>query len=162
MNDSTAAVGAEPRILVLNGPNLNMLGVRAPEIYGTQTLGDIEQLVRSTAAAQGFETEFLQSNHEGVLIDAIQAARQSAVALIINPGAFSHYSLAIHDALESVRPLLTVEVHLSNIHKREQFRHHSYVSRQADVVIAGAGSHGYVMAVDYIARARAADHASGT
>lgn len=146
-------------ILVLNGPNLNLLGTRKPEIYGRTTLADIERMVNDAATAKGWTVTFRQSNHEGVLVDEIQAARGTADAIIINPGAFTHYSVAIHDALEAVE-LPVVEVHLSNIHRREAFREKSYVSYVAQAVIAGAGHYGYTMAVDYVA-ARAADTAAG-
>lgn len=137
-------------IYVLNGPNLNLLGSRRPEIYGTTTLKDIEQQLRQRASEHGLDIVFMQSNHEGVLIDTIQEAVQHASAIIINPAAFTHTSLAIHDALEAAE-LTTVEVHLSNVHQREDFRHHSYVSLQANAVIAGAGAFGYILALDYLA-----------
>ncbi|RUQ23560.1 type II 3-dehydroquinate dehydratase [Kocuria sp. HSID16901] len=138
-------------IFVLNGPNLNMLGRRKPEIYGTTTLADIEATVREHARALGRGIEFMQSNHEGVLIDEIQRARDEASAIIINPAAFTHTSIAIHDALEAAE-LPVIEVHLSNVHRREEFRHRSYVSLQAETVIAGAGAYGYIMALDYLAQ----------
>lgn len=138
-------------IFVLNGPNLNLLGHRKPEIYGSTTLADIEQQVRDRASTHGFEIEFSQSNHEGVLVDEIQRARTEATAIIINPAAYTHTSVALHDALEAAE-LPVVEVHLSNVHKREEFRHHSFVSPQATAVIAGAGSFGYTMAVDFLAQ----------
>jgi 3-dehydroquinate dehydratase II len=138
-------------IYVLNGPNLNLLGVRRPEVYGTTTLADIEEAVRARAAAGGWDVEFHQSNHEGVLVDRIQEARTAGAAIVINPAAFTHYSIAIHDALEAAE-LPVVEVHLSNVHRREAFRHTSYVSLQADVVIAGAGAFGYEMAVEHLLR----------
>lgn len=137
-------------IFVLNGPNLNLLGHRKPEIYGSTTLADIEHQVRDRASTHGFEIEFSQSNHEGVLVDEIQRARTEATAIIINPAAYTHTSVALHDALEATE-LPVVEVHLSNVHKREEFRHHSFVSPQATAVIAGAGSFGYTMAVDFLA-----------
>lgn len=138
------------RLLLLNGPNLNLLGTRQPEIYGSTTLAQIEQQVAESAAAQGFDVRAVQSNHEGVLIDAIHAARADCAGVIINPGAYSHTSVAIADALTGVQ-LPVVEVHLSNIHRREAFRHHSYVSAVADVVIAGAGPLGYQFAVQHLA-----------
>lgn len=138
-------------IFVLNGPNLNLLGHRKPEIYGSTTLNDIEQQVRERASAHGFEIEFFQSNHEGALVDEIQRARTQACAMIINPAAYTHTSIALHDALEAAE-LPVVEVHLSNIHKREEFRHHSFVSPQATAIIAGAGAFGYTMAVDFLAQ----------
>lgn len=138
-------------IYVLNGPNLNLLGTRRPEVYGTTTLEDIEAAVRRRAAAAGWEVVFHQSNHEGEIVDRIHEARTEGAAIVINPAAFTHYSIAIHDALEAAE-LTVVEVHLSNVHRREAFRHTSYVSLQADAVIAGAGPFGYEMAVDYVAR----------
>lgn len=137
-------------VLVLNGPNLNLLGVRDPEQYGSTTLADIEQSVRTRAGEHGLEVDFRQSNHEGELVDWIQQARESAAAVIINPGAYSHTSVAIRDALEVLScPIL--EVHLSNIHAREEFRHHSYVSALATGVIVGLGAKGYELAVDAVA-----------
>lgn len=138
-------------IYILNGPNLNLLGKRRPEIYGTTTLADIEKQVRERAQKHGFEVVFTQSNHEGVLIDTIQEAREKACAIIMNPAAYTHTSVAIHDALEAAE-LPVVEVHLSNVHKREEFRHRSFVSLQATAVIAGAGAYGYSMAVDFLAQ----------
>lgn len=138
-------------VFVLNGPNLNLLGTRKPEIYGTTTLSDIEQQVQNRAAELGLSVHFMQSNHEGVLIDEIQRARSEADAIIINPAAFTHTSVAIHDALEAAE-LPVVEVHLSNVHRREEFRHHSFVSLQATAVIAGAGALGYRMALDFLAQ----------
>lgn len=146
---ASASAGTEPTILVLNGPNLNLLGTREPDIYGTATLSDIEQLAAATAQAQGWRVKCLQSNHEGELVDAIQSAAGTAAGIIINPAAYSHTSVAIRDALAAV-DVPVVEVHLSNIHRREEFRDFSYVSGVADVVICGAGAHGYAMAVDYL------------
>ncbi|MCF6385394.1 type II 3-dehydroquinate dehydratase [Mycobacterium sp. MBM] len=139
----------ERRLLLVNGPNLNLLGTRQPEIYGSTTLAQIEQQVSEAAAEQGFDVRAVQSNHEGVLIDAIHAARTDCAGIIINPGAYSHTSVAIADALTGV-DLPIVEVHLSNIHRREAFRHHSYVSAVAEVVIAGAGPLGYQFAVRHL------------
>ncbi|MCG2623539.1 type II 3-dehydroquinate dehydratase [Arthrobacter sp. I2-34] len=138
------------RILVLNGPNLNLLGTREPEIYGSSTLADVEQLAADTGAGFGWTVECLQSNHEGELVDAIHRARTTAAAIVINPGAYSHTSVAIRDALTGVM-LPVVEVHISNIHKREEFRHHSYVSGVADAIIVGAGITGYRLALEYLA-----------
>ncbi|WP_283616040.1 type II 3-dehydroquinate dehydratase [Mycolicibacterium poriferae] len=141
----------EPLALhVLNGPNLNLLGTRAPEIYGTTTLAQIEARVAEVAAQAGLQVRTVQSNHEGVLVDAIHAAAGDCAAIVINPAAYSHTSVAIADALRSVG-LPVAEVHLSNIHAREQFRHHSYVSAVAEMVVAGAGPLGYEMAVQYLA-----------
>ncbi|MGE2836455.1 type II 3-dehydroquinate dehydratase [Mycobacterium sp. SMC-4] len=140
----------ERRLLLVNGPNLNLLGTRQPEVYGTTTLAEIEARVTKVAAEAGFALRTVQSNHEGVLIDAIQEARADCVGIVINPAAYSHTSVAIADALRSVS-LPVAEVHLSNIHAREPFRHHSYVSAVAEVVIAGAGPLGYDFAVQYLA-----------
>ncbi len=137
-------------VLVLNGPNLNLLGVRDPEQYGSTTLADIEQAMRARATGHGLEIDFRQSNHEGELVDWIQQARESVAAVIINPAAYSHTSIAIRDALETLTCPI-VEVHLSNIHAREEFRHHSYVSALATGVIVGLGAKGYELAVDAVA-----------
>ena len=137
-------------LLVLNGPNLNLLGTREPAVYGTDTLDDVEAAAVGAAEAHGWTADCIQSNHEGDLIDAIHGAPGLADAIIINPAAYSHTSVAIRDALSGVG-LPVVEVHLSNIHKREEFRHHSFVSAVAEMVICGAGIAGYRMAVDYIA-----------
>jgi 3-dehydroquinate dehydratase II len=141
------------RLLLVNGPNLNLLGSREPEVYGTVTLADIEKLSTETAAEFGLEVRAVQSNHEGVLIDEIQRARLDCCGIVINPAAFSHTSVAIADALKAV-DLPVAEVHLSNIHRREPFRHHSYVSAVAEMVVAGAGAEGYATAVRYLARER--------
>ncbi|TXS47909.1 type II 3-dehydroquinate dehydratase [Streptomyces sp. OR43] len=134
------------RVLVLNGPNLNLLGTREPALYGSDTLADVEKLCQETAAAHGLEADCRQSNHEGALVDAIHEARTGFDGIVINPGAYSHTSVAIRDALAAVeRPV--VEVHLTNIHRREEFRHHSYVSGVAAAVICGAGTDGYVFAL---------------
>ena len=136
-------------LLVLNGPNLNLLGTREPAIYGSSTLADVEAAAATAASTRGWTVECVQSNHEGDLIDAIHAARGTADGIVINPAAYSHTSVAIPDALSGVE-LPVVEVHLSNIHRREEFRHHSFVSAVAEVVICGAGISGYRMAVDYL------------
>jgi len=135
-----------PKILVLNGPNLNLLGQRQPEIYGRETLADIEAKCRALAIELGLDIEFKQSNAEHQLIDWIHDARASASGLIVNPGAYSHTSIAIHDALKAC-DFPIVEVHISNIHRREDFRHHSYVSLAATGVIAGLGVEGYALAL---------------
>ena len=134
------------RMLLVNGPNLNLLGVREPEVYGRDTLDDVVALAARTAAELGFELRAIQSNHEGVLIDAIHEARTDCEAILINPGAFTHTSIALRDALSGVS-LPVAEVHLSNVHAREEFRHHSYISPIAEFVIAGAGAQGYEFAV---------------
>ncbi len=133
-------------VYILNGPNLNLLGQRQPEIYGAQTLEDVGDACASLAEDLGLTVRFLQSNHEGVLVDWVQEARTKGAGVIINPGAYSHTSVAILDALNAFDgPVL--EVHISNIHKREAFRHHSFVSQRADGVIAGFGVEGYLLAL---------------
>jgi 3-dehydroquinate dehydratase-2 len=139
-----------PKVLILNGPNLNLLGSREPEIYGSATLDDIEADCRARAAHLGLAVECRQSNSEGELVDWIQGARDAFDALILNPGAYTHTSIAILDALLAVG-LPVVEVHLSNIHQREDFRARSYVSKAAFGVIAGFGKSSYVMALDALA-----------
>ena len=134
-------------ILVLNGPNLNLLGTRETDIYGTHSLADIEASVRHRAAAAKLEVEFHQSNSESQLVDWVQSARDRAVGLIINAGAYTHTSVALLDALRAIE-IPIVEVHLSNIFRREEFRHHSYVSQAATGMITGFGPQGYDMAVD--------------
>ncbi|MBF9029065.1 type II 3-dehydroquinate dehydratase [Rhodobacterales bacterium HKCCE3408] len=131
-------------ILLLNGPNLNLLGQRQPEIYGSATLADVEEMCRALLP-EGMALDARQSNHEGALVDWIQEARSGMAGIIINPGAYSHTSVAILDALNAYDGPV-IEVHISNIHKREPFRHHSYVSRRADAVIAGLGTEGYAAA----------------
>ena len=131
---------------LINGPNLNLLGLRQPEIYGSETLADVEAKVAALAAEFGMPLEAMQSNHEGGLVEMIHRARTEAAGIIINPGAYSHTSVAILDALNAFEgPVL--EVHISNIHKREAFRHHSFVSSRADGVIAGFGTEGYLLAL---------------
>jgi len=138
-------------ITLLNGPNLNLLGLRQPEIYGRETLDDVAAKVSDLAEELGLSVRALQSNHEGQLVDWIHEARGSSAAIIINPGAYSHTSVAILDALNAYEgPVL--EVHISNIHKREAFRHHSYVSARAAAVIAGCGTQGYAFALQRLAR----------
>ncbi len=141
---------ASATILVLNGPNLNLLGVREPETYGRETLADIEESCLEHAAALDLAVDFRQSNNEGQLVDWIQEARESADAIVINAGAYSHTSIAILDALKACE-LPIIEVHLSNIFARERFRHHSYVSAVAKGVICGLGGQGYILALDAIA-----------
>lgn len=138
------------QILLVNGPNLNLLGTREPHIYGTDTLADVETLVSRTAAEFGLTVRSVQSNHEGVLIDAIHAAREDCSAIIINPGGLTHTSVVLRDALSGVS-LPVAEVHISNVHARESFRQHSYVSPVAAFVIAGCGVQGYDFAVRRIA-----------
>ncbi|MEL6169797.1 MAG: type II 3-dehydroquinate dehydratase [Pseudomonadota bacterium] len=136
----------KPQILVLNGPNLNLLGTRETGIYGADTLADIAASASALAGELGIETEFRQSNHEGALIDWIQEARDGSAGIVINPGAYSHTSIAILDALKAFDGPV-IEVHVSNIHRREEFRHKSYVSLRADAVIAGCGPEGYAFAL---------------
>ena len=138
-------------IYILNGPNLNLLGQREPEIYGYETLNDLAETCTKVARVSGLSVKFLQSNFEGQLVDWIHEARHAAVGIIINPAAYSHTSIAIHDALKSFEGR-TIEVHISNIHRRESFRHHSYVSLCVDGVIAGLGLHGYELAVESMSR----------
>jgi len=138
------------RLLLVNGPNLNLLGTREPAIYGAATLADVVELTRSTAAELGYEVTAVQSNHEGVLLDALHDARETCAGVVINAGALTHTSVALPDALSAVG-LPVVEVHISNVHKREDFRHHSYVSAVADMVVVGAGIRGYVYAVQHLA-----------
>lgn len=133
-------------IFVINGPNLNLLGLRQPEIYGAETLDDVIAGLEALAAELGLPLAAHQSNHEGEIVDLIHRARGAAAGIIINPGAYSHTSIAILDALNAYEgPVL--EVHISNIHKRESFRHHSFVSARADGVIAGFGTMGYALAL---------------
>ncbi|MGA5427059.1 type II 3-dehydroquinate dehydratase [Streptomyces koyangensis] len=138
-------------IMILNGPNLNLLGQRQPEIYGSETLADVERLCAEEATALGGTVDLRQSNHEGVLVDWIHEARTGAAGLVINPAAYSHTSVALLDALNTCDGLPVIEVHISNIHRRENFRHHSYVSLRADGVIVGCGVQGYAFAVRRIA-----------
>jgi 3-dehydroquinate dehydratase-2 len=137
-------------VFILNGPNLNLLGTRQPEIYGTETIGDIETLCRDTSQTHGFDLIFHQSNHEGQIVEWIHEARTQACGIIINPAAYTHTSVAIRDAL-SACDIPIFEVHLSNVHAREAFRQHSYVSGVATGVIAGLGSFGYVAALGKLA-----------
>jgi 3-dehydroquinate dehydratase-2 len=139
--------GGDLRVLLINGPNLNMLGSRQPEIYGSMTLAEIEEHVRQRAAEMEVEVRCFQSNNEGEIIDFIQAEGPSATGIIINPGALTHYSLALRDTIEAVdKP--TIEVHISNIHQREEFRRRTVTGEMADAVIAGFGWHGYLIALD--------------
>jgi 3-dehydroquinate dehydratase-2 len=134
-------------VYVLNGPNLNLLGTREPEIYGRTTLADIEKMTQARGKALGLSVKFYQSNHEGELVSWVQEARSSACGLIVNAGAYTHTSVALLDALTAVE-IPIVEVHLSNIFKRESFRHHSYISPVARGLICGFGATGYVLALE--------------
>ena len=142
---------AAATILVLNGPNLNLLGVREPETYGRDTLADIEEACLERAAELGLAVDFRQSNHEGQLVDWIQEARETADGIVLNPGGYTHTSVAILDALRASE-LPIIEVHLSNIHRRESYRRRSYVSEAAQGIICGLGAHGYLLALEAMAR----------
>lgn len=136
-------------ILLINGPNLNLLGTREPEVYGSETLNDIERAAEAQATAAGARLNSFQSNHEGALIDRIHLARKEGVdAIVINPGGFTHTSVALRDALSAVA-IPFVEVHISNVHRREPFRHHSYLSEIAVGVICGLGTEGYRAAIEF-------------
>lgn len=135
---------------IINGPNLNLLGQRQPEIYGHETIDDVAQACATLGNELGITTKAMQSNHEGQIIDWIHDARAEAAAIIINPGAYTHTSVAILDALNAFEGIV-LEVHISQVHKREAFRHHSYVSLRADGVIAGFGTQGYQLALRRIA-----------
>ena len=144
------------KILILNGPNLNLLGAREPSLYGSVTLADVEAMCKNAAKRHGFEVECYQSNHEGALIDKIHEYGQLyksglAKGVVLNAGAFTHTSIALHDAIKGVGDLPVIEVHISNVHAREEFRHHSFISSVAAGVIVGFGVDGYVMAIDALA-----------
>lgn len=138
-------------VYILNGPNLNLLGKRQPEVYGHDTLADVEENCRKLAATLGLATRPLQSNHEGQIVDWIHEARNDGAAIIINPGALTHYSIAVLDALNAFDGPV-IEVHISQVHKREAFRHKSFVSLRADAVMAGFGIHGYELAVRHLGK----------
>lgn len=149
------------RVLILNGPNLNLLGMREPSVYGAETLADIEARCRAHGASLGFDVTCAQSNHEGVLIDHLHAwgalhRAGEAAGIVFNPGAYTHTSIALHDAIKGIAPTPVIEVHLSNVHARESFRHHSWVAPVAAGSIIGFGSDGYLLALDALARRRAA------
>ncbi|HJV25116.1 MAG TPA: type II 3-dehydroquinate dehydratase [Aromatoleum sp.] len=146
---SESAAPPQTRILVLHGPNLNLLGTREPEVYGRTTLADVHSAMDARGRADGVVVESFQSNHEGQLIDRVQAAAVEGVAyIIINPAGYTHTSVALRDALAAVA-IPYVEVHLSNIHAREAFRHHSYFSDRASGVICGLGAYGYMAALEF-------------
>lgn len=148
-----AAQPQAPKVCVINGPNLNRLGKRQPEVYGSTTLADVEDLLAREAASLGIEVDFFQSNHEGELLDRVHRAADEGAAVIINPGGFTHTSVALRDALAEIADGAGfVEVHISNVHAREEFRHHSYLSPQASGVIAGLGNYGYVAALRFFAQ----------
>lgn len=142
---------SRPTVVVLNGPNLNLLGERQPEIYGHETLADVEEMCRDRADELGMDLDFRQTNHEGVFIDAIHEVRRSATGLVVNAGGWTHTSVAIRDALAAVTAPV-VEVHISDVHAREDFRRFSYISDVAETVIVGRGVRGYVEAVDALGR----------
>ncbi|KQZ07321.1 3-dehydroquinate dehydratase [Microbacterium sp. Root53] len=148
MNDRSTTVTT--RLLLVNGPNLNLLGTREPEVYGAETLDDVVDRAMAVAEELGLELRAVQSNHEGVLIDAIHEAKADCAGVVINPGAFTHTSVALRDALTGVA-LPFAEVHISNVHAREPFRHHSYLSDVASCVIVGAGVQGYEFAIRRLA-----------
>ncbi len=138
-----------PSVLVLNGPNLNLLGLREPGLYGSATLADVESLCRAVAARHGLGVDFRQSNHEGELIDAVHEARTGAAALVVNAAGYTHTSVALRDALATVdAPVVEVQL---DIHRREPYRHRSYVAEAADAMICGAGVHGYALALTHVA-----------
>ena len=141
-----SAAGRARRLLIVNGPNLNLLGTREPEIYGSATLADAERLAADAAAESGFEVRAVQSNHEGVLIDAIHDAREDCAGIVINPGGLTHTSIVLRDALSGVA-LPVAEVHISDVRTREPFRHHSYVADVAVIHVIGEGVDGYATAV---------------
>lgn len=138
-------------IYVLNGPNLNMLGTREPGIYGGDTLASIEAACRAHGEGRGLAIEFHQSNHEGMLVDWLHETATKAAGVIINPGAYGHTSIALHDAIRAIQPMPVVEVHLSNIHAREAFRHRTMIAPVVTGVICGFGAQGYTLALDALA-----------
>ncbi|ANY06983.1 3-dehydroquinate dehydratase [Pseudonocardia sp. HH130630-07] len=143
-------------VYVFNGPNLNLLGTRRPDVYGANTLADVEALCRESTSGHGMELDFRQTNHEGTLVDWIQEAgaavrHGSAIGLVLNAAAYTHTSVALHDAIEGAE-LPTVEVHISNVHAREEFRHHSHVSPVAAGIVVGFGIDGYALAIDGLVR----------
>ncbi|MBP1763745.1 MAG: yqhS [Firmicutes bacterium] len=141
----------KPCVLVINGPNINLLGTREPDVYGVMTLADLNQRLTKQAAELGVEVDFLQTNHEGVMVDSIQQSVGKYACIIINPAAFSHYSIAVRDALAAVA-VPAVEVHMSNIHAREEFRRHSVVSPVVQGQIVGFGADSYFLALQYAAK----------
>jgi 3-dehydroquinate dehydratase-2 len=147
----TAAKSMARIIYVLNGPNLNLLGTREPEIYGRSTLKDVEKLCEKSAAAHGLAIDFRQSNHEGLIVDWIQEAGANKIlGIVLNPGGLTHTSVPVHDAIKGIK-VPVIEIHISNIHAREPWRNHSYVSFAAKAVICGFGIQGYALAIDGLA-----------
>jgi 3-dehydroquinate dehydratase-2 len=144
------AQASSQTILVLNGPNLNLLGTREPEVYGYTTLAQVEQMCAKQAASHGLSISFRQSNHEGEIVEQIQEARTGGCAVIINPAGYGHTSIAILDSIQMLK-VPVIEVHLSNIHRREPYRNHSYVSKAATGIVMGLGAQGYLRAIDAIA-----------
>ncbi|TSE29026.1 3-dehydroquinate dehydratase [Tepidimonas thermarum] len=149
------------RVLILNGPNLNLLGTREPGIYGADTLAALEARCRAHGSALGLTVECAQSNHEGVLLDHLHAwgalhRQGEALGVVFNPGAYTHTSIALHDAIKGVAPMPVIEVHMSNVHAREAFRHHSWIAPVAAGSIIGLGADGYLLALDALARRQAA------
>jgi 3-dehydroquinate dehydratase-2 len=142
-----------PRVLVIHGPNLNLLGRRETHVYGTMTLEDIDALLEKKALALGLDLEIVQTNHEGEMVEAIQRTLAGYAGIVINPAAFTHYSIAVRDAIAAV-PVPAIEVHLSNIYSREEFRHHSVVAPVAKGQISGLGPLGYLLALEAIADSR--------
>lgn len=153
----------QPTVLVLNGPNLNLLGTREPAVYGAHTLDDVEAMCLAACAVHGLSLDFRQSNHEGVLIDALHEAGRAQAAgslagVVFNAGAYTHTSVALHDAIKAAN-LTVIELHISNVHAREAFRHHSFISPAAKAVMAGFGVHGYPLAIQALADMHAASAA---
>ena len=147
-------------VMILNGPNLNLLGTREPQVYGSQTLADVQALCERACAANGFTLDFRQSNHEGELVDALHEAGQlhakgKLAGVVLNAGAYTHTSVALHDAIKGTGVSL-IELHISNVHAREEFRHHSYISLVAKAVMCGFGVNGYALAVAGLAGMQAA------
>lgn len=144
-----------PSVLILNGPNLNLLGTREPDLYGATTLAEIERMCRAKAADLGLSLDFAQTNHEGAMIDHIHAAKGTHGGIVLNAGAYTHTSVALMDAVASVE-LPTIELHLSNVHAREEFRHRSYIAKVAVGIICGFGPAGYTLALDAMSQRLAA------
>ncbi|HIW96720.1 MAG TPA: type II 3-dehydroquinate dehydratase [Candidatus Corynebacterium gallistercoris] len=154
MSTDTASPANTLAVVVINGPNLNRLGKRQPEVYGSTTLHDIENNLRQRADQLGIQIDFFQSNHEGELVDRIHQAADAGEAIIINPGAYTHTSVALRDALAEIADGAGfIEIHISNVHAREEFRHHSFLSPLASGIIVGLGTYGYTAALEALAQA---------